>query len=206
MITQLPIIVSLAVIAAVGTNPNPWQEAHSTPDITVYTREVPESNIREVKAESIITAPLERVWDVITDIEHFTEYLPYVIEARVIAQGKGDSRFEYLRLDPPLVSKRDYTLKVTSEKDPVKGKFVRQWTAANDQGPPPREDSVRLKICDGSWTLERLDDKRTRITYWLYTDPGGSVPGWLANKANTRSLPDLLHAVQMRSVDPAWTR
>ena len=48
------------------------------------------------------------------------------------------------------------------------------------------------------------EDGRTHLTYWLYTDPGGSIPNWIANKANTISLPDVMRAIAKRAEDPTW--
>jgi hypothetical protein len=58
----------------------------------------------------------------------------------------------------------------------------------------------------GNWTIEKLTDTQTRITYYLYTDPGGSIPNWIANKANKQSVPDLLDAVRKRAANPAYKR
>ena len=61
------------------------------------------------------------------------------------------------------------------------------------------EDRV-VGVNEGSWTLEALDGgRRTRATYYLYTDPGGSIPKWIANKANTMALPDLFEAIRKRA-------
>jgi len=52
--------------------------------------------------------------------------------------------------------------------------------------------------------MEPLDGgKRTRATYALFTDPGGSIPSFIANKANTTALPDLFAAVRKLSAAPA---
>ncbi len=63
-----------------------------------------------------------------------------------------------------------------------------------------------MTVCDGTWTVERLGSQSTRLEYWLYTDPGGSIPTWIANKANNTSVPDLLDAVRKRAHDPQWKK
>ena len=51
---------------------------------------------------------------------------------------------------------------------------------------------MRLTRISGSWTLEPLEGgKRTRAVYRLLTDPGGSIPGLMADRANTSALPRL---------------
>ena len=87
---------------------------------------------------------------------------------------------------------------VSVKLDPAK-KLGTTWTVSTE-GPAESDKAVRLKVNDGSWTLEPLDGgKRTRATYYLYTDPGGSIPSWIANKANTMALPDLFEAIRKRA-------
>lgn len=186
-------------------NPNPWKEVNKNAEVTVWTRAVPNSNVHEVRAEGIIEAPIDAVWAVLGDAEHFADFMPYVVETRVIPDAKG-GQYEYTLLNPPLVSKRDYTLEISTTEDPNGEAYIRSWTIANEKGPPPREGAVRLGVVEGNWTLERIDATHTRATYTLLTDPGGSIPSWIANKANTTSLPDLIDAVRRRARDPNWRR
>ena len=188
-------------------NPNPWDEVKNDDGIHVWARDVPGSNIREIKAETTVAVSAETVWAVVSDIEHYTEFMPYAIEARVVPGDAGpNARYEYQLIDPPVVDKRDYTLKVVSEVNPTDGKYRRYWTPANEKGPGLKDGVVRVKICEGYWQAERLTDRTARITYWLYTDPGGAIPAWMANKANTTSIPDLIRAVRNRSLNPKWRR
>jgi uncharacterized protein YndB with AHSA1/START domain len=198
--------LSLVVLTSLlPPNPNPWQEVNKREDVTVWARAVPNSSVREVRAEGIIEAPITNVWSVLGDIEHFVDFMPYVVETRVL-ETKGNGHFEYTLLNPPLVSKRDYTLEITTVEDPNGEAFVRSWTSANHKGPPPRDGAVRLDVVEGSWTLEKIDGTHTRATYMLLTDPGGNIPSWMANKANTTSLPDLMNAVRQRALDPNYHR
>ena len=65
---------------------------------------------------------------------------------------------------------------------------------------------MRDTICEGSWTLEKMGPKKTRLRYWVHTHPGGSIPNWIVNKANSVSLPTLFSAIENRANDPSWKR
>ena len=183
-----------------------WEKANEDDGVTIWSRDVGHDRVREVKAEAVIDLPAKRVWEVVRDVEHFPEFMPYVLEAQIIKVVDEKNWYQYQRLDPPLVDMRDYVLKVTTENKPPEATYYLRWEADTGFGPKPRKDSVRLKLCDGSWTLKALGPNRTHITYWLYTDPGGSIPGWIARKANTVSLPDLFSAVRNRASNPNWKR
>ena len=56
---------------------------------------------------------------------------------------------------------------------------------------------VRVKVNTGSWLLEpREEGKKTFVTYSLLTDPGGSLPKFVADKANKKAVPDVIRAVR----------
>ena len=189
-------------------NGNPWQHVRQDDAMQVWARTVPESNIREVKAETVIDASIDRIWDVLDDVDSYAAFMPYLVEARQVPHepGQKKEKLEYFRVNPPLVSQRDYVIKIDAEQDRAKGEYVRRWSTAPHVDMPRRKDSIRLDVCDGSWTLKKQVDGKTKVTYWVYTDPAGSIPGWVANQANSRSVPDVLEAVRNRAQDPTWTR
>ncbi len=201
---ELAIAVALCAPPGLRDNPNPWIETKESDGLRVWTREVPSSSIREVKAEAVVNQPIARLWEVLADVPRYTEFMPYVVEARVLETVGATQALEYQLLDPPLVDKRDYALLVTVEHGEQLTVWRRSWTVAAGKGPPLRDGVIRLQVCDGTWTLEKLGSRSTRVEYYLYTDPGGSIPAWIANKANTTSVPALLDAVRQRARDPEW--
>jgi hypothetical protein len=46
---------------------------------------------------------------------------------------------------------------------------------------PPNPGVVRMAQVDGRWEFEERDG-RTSLSLELHIDPGGAVPGWLANR------------------------
>jgi ribosome-associated toxin RatA of RatAB toxin-antitoxin module len=186
-------------------NPNPWEQVKDSDEIKVWVRDVPGKRVRELRAEAVMPAPAARVFDVLQDVEHYLEFMPYLVEAKKVGPAPG-GHYEYQRLEPPVVDTRDYTVLVRMEADAAAGLYQRSWKIANDKGPPKRDDAVRVEVNEGAWTIERIDEQSTRVSYYLYTDPGGSIPAWLANKANTTSIPDLFAAVRKRAKDPTWKR
>ncbi|MEE8409458.1 MAG: SRPBCC family protein [Myxococcota bacterium] len=205
-IVGVALALSAASAMAAKPNPLPWEKIDTSDGIDVWAREVPGSNVREVKAEAIINLPAETVWAVLYDVKKYSEFMPYLIKGYVLGPAGPNAQYEYQLIDPPIVDKRDYTLKVTVHQDHEKGLYTRTWVPANDKGPKAVSDVVRVTICEGAWTVEKLGSRSTRLEYRLYTDPGGSIPSWIADKANTTSVPDLLNAVRQRSFNPKWKK
>jgi len=47
---------------------------------------------------------------------------------------------------------------------------------------PEAKGYVRVAQVEGFWKLVPKGDNQTEVTYQVHTEPGGSVPSWLANK------------------------
>jgi hypothetical protein len=160
-----------------------------------------------VKAIGEIETSVERVWEVVKDALKYPQFMPYMEETRFIADAGDGAQYVYHYIDPPFIDQRDYTLKLSNRIDASKRKYERHWSmAAEGIGPAPRKGVVRLSLCDGAWILEAVGDHATKVTYWVYTDPGGAVPLWIVNKANHKSLPEVVQAVRHRSLDPKWRK
>ena len=64
---------------------------------------------------------------------------------------------------------------------------------------PERKGIVRLKYNEGVWEITPKGESSAHIVYKFAVDPGGSVPGWLANMGQKDAVLDTLKAVQERA-------
>ncbi len=214
------IVPNLLVLVALTAAPFPagrldaaeaaWEVKAQTKGVTVQTRARQGSGIRELKSVGEIDAPPPSVLRVLIDLERYREIMPYTEESRVVATEERDGTVRvwhfYTVINAPLVSRRDYTIRVEDESDWRDGDgFLKTRWTLSDRGPAPRDGIVHVKVNDGSWLLEPLDGgRRTRATYTLFTDPGGAIPAWLANKANSSAIPDIFVALRKWSKDPRY--
>lgn len=207
----LSALAALALLADPDPAPAPdsgsgWTKAAESDGITVFNRDKPGTEVKELKATGMIDAPPDAVWKVLRDYPKYKERMPYTEAAEVVATEEGGKlTWFYSRIAAPFVAKRDYTLKIVDESDWRDGKgFLKSsWTMAPDRGPAPQSGVVRLKTNDGFWLLEPRDGgKRTFTTYYLFTDPGGSVPKFMVNMANGSAVPDVFRAIRKHSVTP----
>ena len=189
----------LTVIHA-GQGSDGWSVANRSDNLTVFTRPHEGSSIRECKAVGMIDAEPIVVKRVIDDTADYPKFMPYVIESKTISHS-SDGRVGYQRISPPLVGDRDYTVRVKCESKPCPGggmSYCNSWQAANDLGPAEVKGVTRVKITQGSWLLEPLPGGRTKATYTIYSDSGGSIPTFLLNSANKTALPKLFDAIRQQ--------
>ncbi len=178
-----------------------WKAVSSSPSLAIYSRTRKDSSVKELKAVGTIDAPPWVVRNVIDDAENYTQFMPYVVESRVISR-KGDGLVGYQRLSPPLVSARDYTVSVqnTAKTDDAGTTYRSAWQTANALGPAERSGTVRVKVTEGQWLMEPADKgTRTRATYQVFTDAGGAIPAFIMNRANTTAIPHLFDSVRKQA-------
>ena len=76
------------------------------------------------------------------------------------------------------------------------------WTLAKEHlGKPERTGLVPVVLNDGHWELKPLGEKRVEVTYYVYTDPGGLLPKFMANMAQRQSVPKVIFAVRKRAAE-----
>ncbi|MBN2359389.1 MAG: hypothetical protein JXR83_08035 [Deltaproteobacteria bacterium] len=209
---MVPVLAIAASAVAASGDPGksssaagPWRKAAEEGGVTIYTRDKPGTPIKEVKAIGMIEAPPYACMNVVCDLGHFSEFMPYTNESTIVGREGDQVVFSYQHLKLPLVDNRDYTLRVVDETPPPgpsgePAYYKSSWTPANERGPKPRSDTVRVVVNTGHWLFEPVDDgKRTRATYYLFTDPGGMIPSFVANRANTQAIPDLFKALRTQS-------
>jgi hypothetical protein len=199
-------LIGLVGLAA-GAEELPWEEKADTKGVKVYTRSREGSSVKELKSVAVIDSPPKAVFKVLGDLERYKEIMPSTEESKVVAEEEnGKVRHFYTVINPPMVSRRDYCIRIVDESDWKDGKgFLKTHWKPSEKAPPVKDGTVRVTTNEGSWLLEPVEDgKKTRATYYLFTDPGGSVPAWIANKANSSTIPDVFEALRKYSKEPKY--
>jgi hypothetical protein len=202
---RVTLLVAALLLPIAALAEQPWIDAGESDGTHVWYRDLTDKNARELRAETVMDVKPERVWEVISDIAHYPEFMPYLKEIRKLEECEG-GYYLYEKVSPPVISTRDYTLKISIQADPAAGVWSRRWALVNDKGPALEKGVVRVTVNDGSFELRREGAGKTKFLYRLLTNPGGSVPLWIAKRASTSSLPDLIDGIRRRAIDPAWRR
>lgn len=192
--SMLPLMMVLA------SAPEPrWEQSAKADGVTVFSRQKEGAAVAEVKAVGLIDAPPAAVKAYVLDYPNYPKRMPYTEETLVLSsEQEGKVLKVYSLINPPFVSRRDFVIRVEDQSDWKDGKgFLKVAWKAADGGPPPRKDLVRVTINEGYWLMEPRDGgTRTFLTYYLYTDPGGSLPKWVANRANNTAIPKLFEKIR----------
>jgi hypothetical protein len=116
------------------------------------------------------------------------------LKHRDILAERADELVIYDQIRTPIVSDRDYTIVVRRARSGARVTF--ECTTANDRGPPPQKGYVRIPLIAAGWFVEPGARGGTRLGYFAYSEPGGSVPAFLVRGAQAdRSLADVVRMV-----------
>jgi ribosome-associated toxin RatA of RatAB toxin-antitoxin module len=130
----------------------------------------------------VINAPIEKVFDVITQYERYPEFLPEVKETRTVNR-KGNTVDVHYKVD--VMKTVRYSIRVTEER-PTR----MAWSFIEGE---------MMKDNKGSWVLEAQGEKQTKATYTVEMALGALVPKAIVNALVENSLPKMLDAFKRRA-------
>ena len=133
----------------------------------------------------VINAPVEKVFDVITQYERYPEFLPEVKEVRA-SNRQGNTVELHYKVD--VMKTVRYSIRVTEERPRRMA-----WTFIEGE---------MMKDNKGSWLLEPEGEGKTRATYNVEMALGLLVPKAVVNALVDTSLPKMLDAFKRRAEAP----
>jgi hypothetical protein len=198
-------ICVFASAAEPEATPGEWKFVSNKDDVTIYRRQRTRSN--ESKAIGDIAASTDVVHAVLEDVDSYPSFMPYTAECRILKR-EGNSIVAYQRISAPMISDRDYTIRVrTIVKTTEAGTtYSSHWAADNAAGPPEKRGVIRVNLCDGSWLLEPTGPNSTHATYQIYTDSGGLIPSFIKNTAGPAGIRKLFAAIRKQVTNSKYTK
>jgi START domain len=145
------------------------------------------------QGEGVIRGNVLQVLAVVLDANQVEHWAYGITDAsRLTGDGTTQDELLYLYSDTPWpVRDRDMVVRREVEvMRPAESFRVRMRCVAG--GRPQRDNVVRVRRCESSFTLTRATDDTTHVVYETELDPAGSVPGWasrwVAKNAPLRTL------------------
>jgi hypothetical protein len=187
--------------------PEEWKLVSTSDNVALYRRSRPGAGHHEIKAIGEMATSTAIVQAVIDDVESYSRFMPYTVECRVLKR-EGDSVLAYQRISAPLVSDRDYILRIRTTSRTVEGgtSYRTRWETESGVGPAEKPGVVRVKLCEGGWLLEPAGPNVTRATYSVYTDSGGVIPAFIKNTGSQIGIRKIFAAIRKQVRDPKYAK
>lgn len=150
-------------------------------DIVVQTAEVAGSNTPRVKASAIVDAPMEKVWEIISNCADYPKNMVRVAGAQELSRTGNKVRCKVTIDMPAPIS--DLTATTDAVHTVGKKRCERKWTLVEGD----------YKHNEGSWKLERFGEsgEKTLVVYDVFAEPNIAIPQALQKLAQEKSVPDL---------------
>ncbi len=175
------LVFAPALVALFALELAAWDLAKDEEGIQISTRFTSESKLKEFRAEMEVNAPLEKFIAIMEDVSTYPTWMHNCKEARVLKRISKDERITYLMNETSWITKRRDMIvysKVTRRSSP---KEIMIQLDGRPDYIPPHEDHIRVPRIKGYWKFISQKNGKTRATYQLILEPGGSIPDWLAN-------------------------
>ena len=184
-----------------GQNRRGLAEAFQVADqVEIQRRPAAHSDIPEVRGLVRFSVPPVTVYRLITDYARFPEFVPSVIESRVLERDGATSRV-YQRLDLPApVRDRHYVIEVVDEVGTEESVIDVRWQLDHPQSDALLSDGALLPDAfTGSWRLEAHAGKQScDAVYTIHADPAGALPAWLVTRMTESYVMKVVKAVRDR--------
>ena len=145
-------------------------------NIKVWTFQNSQNPVFIYKAETTYDSPLEKAVNLILDIDHAVQWVPYMGSIKVLSRDDKKGEFLlYMVLDFPFPLKnRDLVVQGKIMKD-AQG-IITIKNKAVDKGYAKNPDYVRLTHYEGDWTFQKLANNKTKVSTYGYVNPEGAIP------------------------------
>jgi len=156
-----------------------WEVQRHRDDIKVYTREVPDSKYKEVRAVMRMQTPLMPLVGLVMDTDACPELAELCKEAYVVEQESESELYIYSYNDIPFpATDRDAVTRVNWTQDDA---YVVRMEAVTVEGMVPATKAVRVLKGVTSWEFKPVGGGEVEITTRAHIDPGGPIPAFITN-------------------------
>ncbi|TBU97568.1 START domain-containing protein [Phytopseudomonas dryadis] len=171
---------SMALCVAAAAHAEEWRLAKEESGIKVYLSEVAGSKYKAYRGVTLIKADIGTLSALQEDVAASCAWIHECKEQKLLKLD-GDKSWTYTRFNTPWpVDPRDSVIEVTTEHG-SDGSVIRKLHGVPDYL-PEEKGYVRVSSVEGHWSMTPKADGMVEVVYQVHTEPGGSVPSWLANK------------------------
>ena len=177
---RIAVVCGFTVLMAATAQAEDWQVAKDEGAIKVSLTDVAGSKYKAYRGETVINASIAKLRGLQEDVAGACAWV-HECKSQKLLKHEGNKAWTYTQFNTPWpVTPRDSVLEVTTEQG-ADGSLTRKLEG-QPKYIPEEQGFVRVAQVEGFWKFLPLGADRTQVTYQVHTEPGGSVPSWLANK------------------------
>ncbi|MEE8428891.1 MAG: SRPBCC family protein [Gammaproteobacteria bacterium] len=184
------------------TDSHGWSLVRIVHGFPIYHKDIADSRFPQTRTGAMIAAPPAKVHAVISDYDHFVDFVPYVRDSRTVTRTFDKHLvFQRLHFPGPLADRR-YIIRITDRVNQAgRDSYRVEWKLEPKQDVVDDLSGLVPKYFSGFWELIPAEQgTATNAIYSIHVDPGGFWPAWLITPAVDHYLPQVMQAVIERSL------
>lgn len=194
---RIAVVCGLTVLMAAAAQAEDWQVAKDEGGIKVSLSEVAGSQYKAYRGVTTIKASVAKLRGLQEDVVGACAWI-HECKSQKLLKHDGAMSWTYTQFNTPWpVTPRDSVLMVTTEEG-ADGSLTRTLKGQPTYI-PEEKGFVRVAQVEGFWRFVPKGANQTEVTYQVHTEPGGSVPSWLANKFVVDAPFDTLKALKAKA-------
>lgn len=179
LLTRL-LLGGVAVLAVNAAHAQDWNLVKDEDGIKIYLSDVAGSEYKAYRGVTTIKSDVSTLLKLQNDAAGSCAWIHECKTQKVLKQ-EGDKAWTYAQFNTPWpVTPRDSVMEVTT-KQGADGGAIRLMHGVPSYV-PEEKGFVRVSELEGSWVFTPKAAGEVEVVYEVHTEPGGSVPSWLANK------------------------
>lgn len=160
-----------------------WTQIDDDDGIRTWQHERPGQDLPGFRGQTVIDAPIGAIRAVIQQVARHPEWMHNCVDAKLIEQITPDHTLVYNRTGAPWpVWDRDVVLDTIFVSSEDGKQLTLSFRNTDPKRHPLPEKTVRMPRLVGFYKLEQLAPNKTKVTYQVEADVGGSLPRWLAER------------------------
>jgi len=158
-----------------------WEFKKDKYGIKVYTRDVGGTNLKELMFTTSINSTMNQAVALLVDVPSYSQWVYGCDHAGSLKEETNLQSFCYYKMDFPWpMTDRDLVVYSNITQDP-ETKIVTSETSSRADYMEEADGYIRVQKHFNKWIFKPVSPTEIEITYYLKSNPAGSVPSWLVN-------------------------
>ncbi len=162
-----------------------WDLKKDSEGIKIYTRTVPNSPHKALRATFTMKGTLDILQGILLDISKQTDWVYSTKTSSLVKRiGEHDLVYYSEKSMPWPVTNRDAVVRITITRSDANTMLVNAISVAGVV--PDKKGIVRVPFSKVNWEVKVVNANTLSVVYEALVDPGGSIPAWVVNMFSTK--------------------
>jgi len=163
-----------------------WQISSDDDNIMLWTKDYPNSEIKQFKLKTTISADFDKVYNLLKDVENMHLWYDRVNSVTLLQKTSSNEGIYLLEYGLPFpFENRIATIRGTIDYNKISGRLIVNTSYHPFKVPINKSEMLLIKSIGSTWEVTKLANGKIEIIHSGHMNPGGNIPKWLINEGVT---------------------